>query len=218
MSEEKITIEDKRDINTKANKTDIEKAPSNGSPNIFSNLKEKYLAFDDINKWKKAERNIKKIWVIHGITVTACFIALAIGNYFWWLDKYAKVAIPTMVALAILNFIYYVILVPIIGYEQFRYVIREDRVEIRKGIFVRNYYTIPIIRIQLLEVTTGPLYRYYGLCKVSIITTSGSETITGIKAEDGEALRLYLKDRVKNQIMSNKKILQQLAMEAEHEA
>ena len=89
-----------------------------------------------------------------------------------------------------------IILYPIIEYKQWRYAITEDKVEIRHGIFFITTTVIPIIRVQHITISRGPIYRKLGLSAVKIFLASGSFEIEGLRENIANTISENLKSRV----------------------
>ena len=89
-----------------------------------------------------------------------------------------------------------IILYPIIEYQQWRYIITEDKVEIRHGIFFITTTVIPIIRVQHITISRGPIYRKMGLSAVKIFLASGSFEIVGLSENNANIISESLKSRV----------------------
>ncbi len=71
------------------------------------------------------------------------------------------------------------------------YVLREDDLLFRRGIMFERMISVPYGRLQLVDVTRGPLLRALGLAELKFITAS---TATGVKLPglpfaEAEALR-----------------------------
>jgi membrane protein YdbS with pleckstrin-like domain len=89
-----------------------------------------------------------------------------------------------------------IIVYPIIEYRQWRYAISEDKVEIKHGIFFIAASIIPIIRIQHISVSQGPINRKLGLYDVTISLASGSFHIECLTKEKAEMISEYLKNKL----------------------
>lgn len=85
---------------------------------------------------------------------------------------------------------------PKIAYMQWGYRITEDRVEIRKGIFFIETTIVPVVRIQHITVSQGPIYRRLGLYKVEISLASGSFEIEGLTELASQSISQGLKDKL----------------------
>lgn len=75
------------------------------------------------------------------------------------------------------------ILYPLIEYRQWGYFITEDKVDIRHGIFFITNTIVPIVRIQHITVSQGPINRKLGLYDVEMSLASDSFTIECLAKE-----------------------------------
>lgn len=71
------------------------------------------------------------------------------------------------------------------------YAERDDDVYITHGLMFRHLTCVPYGRMQLVEVSAGPIERMFGLASVEMVTasSSGSVSIPGLAKEDAEAVR-----------------------------
>lgn len=99
------------------------------------------------------------------------------------------------------------IIYPEIEYRQWRYCITEDKVEIRHGIFFITTTIIPIIRIQHISASQGPINRRLGLHNITISLASGSFTIEGLTQEKADKISQYLKDKLYSRLNSKGDLL-----------
>ena len=89
---------------------------------------------------------------------------------------------------------------PIIEYKQWGYSVEEDKVVIRHGIFFIRKTIIPIIRIQNITVSQGPINRKLGLFEVEMALASGSFSIEGLDKETADAISENLKAKLYRRI------------------
>lgn len=89
-----------------------------------------------------------------------------------------------------------IIIYPVYEYRQWRYIITEDKIEFCHGIFFLSTTVIPIVRVQHITISRGPIYRKLGLSKVKIFLASGSFEIEGLNASTAEKISDYLKSKV----------------------
>ena len=77
------------------------------------------------------------------------------------------------------------------------YAERDGDVYITSGLWWRQLTCVPYGRMQLVEVSAGPIDRMFGLASVEMVTasTSGSITIPGLDREAAEAVRDRFIDR-----------------------
>ena len=88
------------------------------------------------------------------------------------------------------------ILYPPIEYRQWGYYIDDEKVVIRHGLFFIDQTIIPIIRIQNITISQGPINRHLGLYKVEIALASGSHEIVGLDQETADAISESLRAKL----------------------
>ncbi|HET7531174.1 MAG TPA: PH domain-containing protein, partial [Mycobacteriales bacterium] len=71
------------------------------------------------------------------------------------------------------------------------YAERGDDLLVRRGLMVRRLSVVPYGRMQLIEVTAGPVDRIFGLATVQLHTASASTDarIPGLPSAEAERLR-----------------------------
>lgn len=88
-------------------------------------------------------------------------------------------------------------------YMQWKYFISKDRVEIIHGIFFVKRVIIPVIRIQNIKISQGPVNRSLGLCNIEIFIASGSFEIPCLNKEVADSISENLKNGIYSRL--NKK-------------
>jgi len=75
--------------------------------------------------------------------------------------------------------------------RSYGYAERDDDLLVTSGILVRRLTIVPYGRMQLVEVTSGPIDRAFGLTTVKLHTASPTTdaTIPGLPADESSALR-----------------------------
>lgn len=129
---------------------------------------------------------------IFGILSIASLVGLMISyfsvnevNWIWWTVAAGIIA----GACLLLGF---VLLWPSIEYRHARWAWGEDGLEIHRGVFWRHKISIPISRIQHVDVSQGPLQRQFGLGKVTVHTAGTRHAaieLSGIAYEAATWLR-----------------------------
>jgi uncharacterized protein len=76
-------------------------------------------------------------------------------------------------------------------YRAWGYAERGDDLLVRRGLLVRRLSVVPYGRMQLIEVTAGPIDRIFGLATVQLHTASASTDarVPGLPAAEAERLR-----------------------------
>ena len=150
--------------------------------------------------YEKLDEKAILSWRISRI-ISFLFIFITLGGVLLFLNnadlenKY-KNYIYIAIGLLLLYKLIGIILYPIIEYQQWRYAITQDKVEIRHGIFFITTTVIPIIRVQHITISRGPIYRKLGLSSVKIFLASGSFDIEGLGEDTANVISENLKSRV----------------------
>lgn len=135
--------------------------------------------------------NAKRVWMIGDATATLVFTAItaAVMSLARWVLElgWAWVAVPVGVVLVI--GLAWMILTPPVRYNQWRFEIRDDEVDLLHGIVVRTRQIVPMSRIQHVDTTRGPIQRRYGLASVVFYTAAGSMLIPELSVERAAAVR-----------------------------
>lgn len=87
------------------------------------------------------------------------------------------------------------VLTPALRYRRFRFSLQGSRLWIRSGVLFHREKSIPLTRIQHVDVSRGPLERMFGLASVTVFTAGGRSAtaqIPGLEPERADALRLEL--------------------------
>lgn len=87
------------------------------------------------------------------------------------------------------------VIVAVIQYFSFGYAVRNGALEIRSGIFAKRLRTIPIDRIQNVNIARPFLHRLLGLVELQVETASGAGTeakISALKEYEAEQLKAKL--------------------------
>lgn len=151
-------------------------------------------------KYEKLDKKAILSWRIGRIIGFIIFGAILIGGLLFANNSealetymhYGYIVAGIMLIYMLVGIIVY----PEIEYRQWRYMITEDKVELQHGIFFVKTTVIPIIRVQHITMSRGPIYRKLGLSKVTIFLASGSFEIEGLNENVANMISENLKTRV----------------------
>ena len=154
-------------------------------------------------EYEKLHPNSIKSWVIARL-ITAFIIGVPLLIWRVRVDfkeggvgaTIATIFVIGVTILLLLNTIIY----PAIEYKQWKYAITEDKIEFSKGIFYIKTVTIPIIRIQHIQMNQGPINRSLKLADIEIATAGGMHKIPNLELEKAEEISEYLKSRVQEKV------------------
>lgn len=102
----------------------------------------------------------------------------------WWWLLVAAVAVVSIVLIA---------LTPR-RVRSIGYLLREDDLLFRRGIMFQRFVAVPFGRMQLVDITRGPLARALGLAELKLVTAAAASgvVIPGLPLADAEELRDHL--------------------------
>lgn len=161
-------------------------------------------------EYEKLHQNSKKSWFIaRGIWLLIIGGALINGRIF--ASKYIyetsyhtfKVVIDIVIVIILIFLLLNTFIYPIIEYKQWKYLINKDKIEFSEGIFLIKKTTIPIVRIQHIQVNQGIINRWLKLADISISTAGGQHKIPNIDIEKAERISDYLNNKVKEKVEEN---------------
>ena len=119
------------------------------------------------------------LWRMEGLiaTVVAFIAATAVGTGALWL----------LLPLAVLGI--GVGLIPELRWSRWRYEIRDEEIDLRHGTVTVTRTLIPMLRVQHVDTTRGPLDQLLGLATVVVHTAAGKTTIPALDEEYAGRLR-----------------------------
>jgi len=74
------------------------------------------------------------------------------------------------------------------------YLLRDDDLVVRRGILFQRFVAVPFGRMQLVDVTRGPVERALGLSQLKLVTAAAASNVTipGLSASAADELRDHL--------------------------
>ena len=89
---------------------------------------------------------------------------------------------------------------PKIRYDRYKYLITDERVEVKKGLFLITTSIIQIKRIQKIELSNGPIDRKFGLSNVEIYTAAGTVDIKFLSNKEAREISDKVNELLKNKL------------------
>lgn len=135
------------------------------------------------------------MWHLYGVfqTLLAAIIAgvACYGTYYfeWPIFIYYIAG-----GIVVLSSIFLIYLFPKIRWDHWRYEVREHEIEIQHGLFVVKRTLIPMVRVQHVDTTQGPILKKYDLGNISISTAATVHTIPALVMDEADALRARISE------------------------
>ncbi|MBD2870912.1 PH domain-containing protein [Paenibacillus arenilitoris] len=139
---------------------------------------------------KRLHRDYIKVYRISSL-ITHGLIFAVIAAYFTMALIWDWTLWPGWIALAlfIVTFILFTWIIPKMKHARFLYELFEEELEIQKGLVFLSNVLVPMVRVQHVELESGPMMRKYGLASVSIVTAATTHRISGLKLEEAQQLK-----------------------------
>lgn len=137
----------------------------------------------------------KSIWRIYGSIQIVVILVVYFGAVYFTRNFDIPLYVIVLVGLVLL--IYSVIIywfVPNVRWDILSYEVREHEIEIQKGLFIITRSIIPIIRVQHVDVNSGPIIKRKNLASIDITTAATTHTIPFLTEEDADKLRLKISE------------------------
>ncbi|WP_409252623.1 PH domain-containing protein [Bacillus sp. SCS-153A] len=130
------------------------------------------------------------VWRWSGLIHSGGIILLAIGAlvlaiiYDWpfWIPAAA-------VVVAAVYTYFFAVLLPLIRWKRWRYEVREQEIELQRGVFFVKRTLVPMVRVQHVDTVQGPLLRKYGLATITISTAATTHEIPALDMYEADELR-----------------------------
>ena len=132
------------------------------------------------------------------IVITAVFVFFKILN----IEMSKEVSLTVYIIWGVIIFISLldVLIFPNIRYQRYKYYISDEIIDVKRGLLVITRTIVPIERVQKIELTSGPIDRYFGLSTVVIYTAAGTALIKFLKTEEAQNITDKLNNIIKEKI------------------
>ena len=138
------------------------------------------------------------VWRLYGVfqTLVIAIIAGAVcyGTYYFKWPLFIYYVSGVSVVLSIILLIY---LFPKIRWEHWCYEVREHEIELQHGLFVVKRTLIPMVRVQHVDTTQGPILKKYDLGNISISSAATIHTIPALVMDEADELRARISELVR---------------------
>ncbi|MEI2666910.1 PH domain-containing protein [Rossellomorea sp. LJF3] len=131
-----------------------------------------------------------KVWKIYGVLESLIVAALAAGAIvltfiFDWSHWVTAISVGVVILFTYL----FVFLLPTIKWKRWRYEVREQEIELQRGILVVKRTLVPMVRVQHVDTVQGPILKRYGLSTITISTAANVHEIPALDMEEADELR-----------------------------
>lgn len=137
--------------------------------------------------------------------MTCMYVKTWIGSVIWIVllivsNILLKDEIPTIVSGVIYGVVamiaIYSLIAPKLRYERYRFLLSEEEFAVRKGLIVVKTEIVPIERLHKIEVSSGPVFRAFGLKEIKVTTAGGEINVSYLDNEIADKIAEHLKTRI----------------------
>ncbi|MFF2483264.1 PH domain-containing protein [Paenibacillus sp. NPDC058071] len=139
---------------------------------------------------KKLNEDYIKVYRITSFLTHVVLYAIVIG-YAALAQSRDWTLLPAWIGLAVVtaSAVWFTLLVPTWKYRFFRYELFEEELEVQSGFLFLKNVLVPMVRVQHVELESGPLMRKFDLASVKVVTAATTHTISGLKQPDAQRLK-----------------------------
>jgi len=126
---------------------------------------------------------------LNGIFLFLLAVGVSILTYFFNWPKW----IIFILAIVVIVYVFMsIIYIPKIRMKVWRYEVHEHEIELQNGVFVVRRVLVPMVRVQHVDTSQGPILRKYNLSSVTISTAATMHEIPALEVEEADQLRDYI--------------------------
>lgn len=139
---------------------------------------------------RRLHRDYLKVYRISELISNGVFLAVIL-TYLGLALAFDWTLLPVWICagLLVLSLLLFTWIVPEVKYRRFRYELFEEELEIESGIIFISNVLVPMVRVQHVELGSGPLMRKFELASISVVTAATTHKISGLKRDDAEQLK-----------------------------
>lgn len=136
---------------------------------------------------KKAINVMRINAAVWGLLITIIIILTVLLSY-GELNNIYKIILIIFATIIVVNVLLNIFLYPVIRYSRYKYLITDEKIEVKRGLFWINRSIIQIKRIQKIDLNTGPIDRIYNLSNINIYTAAGVVSIRFINENEAQEI------------------------------
>ena len=142
----------------------------------------------------RLDPKIQKVWLIHGVIemlIALVITLVVVGGVFIANAPLATVVLVASIGLGITVVVALisVLITPKLLYRIWRYEVTDTELYIQHGLIIKKRSLVPLVRVQDVQTSQGPIMRSYGLSEINVSTAGEGHTIPGLTQEEAETLR-----------------------------
>lgn len=131
-----------------------------------------------------------KVWRIMGvINSLILWIIVGILGVLTYFFDWPLWIIAAGSGLVLITTVLSISIIPTIRWKRWRYEVTEHELELQHGVFFIHRTLVPMVRVQHVDTSQGPILKKYNLATVSISTAATVHEIPAVDIHEAEELR-----------------------------
>ena len=165
---------------------------------------------------RKLSKNAKKSWVLEELVeffiILAIFLFIKFGVSFFditsldkFFNEYSR-AVNVIFLIMFAASFWGICIKPIFEYKQWSYMINDDEIWFREGIFWSKEVIVPIVRIQNINLKENPISKMLSIADICIGTAGGVHKIPAIDKSEVEVIMEFLREKVNENVKKENEV------------
>jgi uncharacterized protein len=144
------------------------------------------------------DENAIQVWRMNGFFWLPIYLVPVYIVAFNWWDMENPITMLLLAFLVVFIALYvFAWWLPVLRWKYWRYMLDQNYILLKYGIFFKREIVIPFSRVQLVDTSHGPIMRSYGLMNLSISTAGGDNAIPALPDAEAELLRNHIADQAR---------------------
>ena len=150
------------------------------------------------------DSHVLTLWRIRGCFNSLPLVIVALV-YNFFIQIMPNTALPDAgiyitIGLALIGGYVFIYVVPTLTYQAWRIDYNKDEIDFVSGILIKRRITIPIIRVQNVESSIGPLAKKMGLMSLTISTAATSHKLPELPEEEALEVQKRIRRLIRNSL------------------
>lgn len=147
---------------------------------------------------------VLKLWRIRGCFNSLPLVGVALV-YNFLIQVMPNTPLPDVgiyvtIGLALIGGYVFIYVLPTLTYQSWRVDYNKDEIDFVSGILITKRVTIPIIRVQNVESSVGPLAKKMGMMSLTISTAANSHKLPELPEEEALEVQKRIRRLIRNSL------------------
>lgn len=151
------------------------------------------------NKLLNVSKKVMTFWrIIRLAALIPNIIFLLLPILFDEIPYGLRIFIIVWASIDILFILVWGLVLPPYQYKRYLYLVKDDEIIIMRGLIFKESIVIPVLQIQDIGYTQGPIMQFLNLTNIIISTAGATKALTGLEKEEAIKIVDRVKENIKN--------------------